>query len=116
MTNAIIQYRELDIKLAKCRTKYGGSESDEEDAILDMMDELWRNLTSAEQQQLNSEGPHFPLYHTDNLNYTVDIINSGLQYVCLVCGYTKYYQTLTNQIKCYYDFRKHGLIPIKNNI
>jgi len=53
-------YRELQLKMGLVREKYRGSDSEEEDDILDEMDLHWGELTPEEQNYLNThKGPHY---------------------------------------------------------
>lgn len=57
MNDAFSRYRELEEQLVRIRWMYQGMESDEEDAILEEMDEVWWRLTEEERQRLNEQKP-----------------------------------------------------------
>jgi hypothetical protein len=49
-------YRELVKRLFSVRDKYDWEDSDEEDALLDDLDDVWRKLSDAERDIIN-KGP-----------------------------------------------------------
>jgi hypothetical protein len=57
MTEVFAHYRQLERPLWMVRWRHEGEESVEEDAILDEMEDTWRNLTEDEQALLRLEGP-----------------------------------------------------------
>ena len=57
MDDALDRYRSLERKLAHVRWRHEGYESDEEDAILEEMDEIWLEMAELERDSVNSEGP-----------------------------------------------------------
>lgn len=52
MTAPLDQYLSLRAELARIRWAHAGSESPEEDALLDRMDEVWTTLSSADLAEL----------------------------------------------------------------
>jgi len=57
MTEYFLQYRDLEHRLWMTRWKHAGEESPEEDAILDDMEVVWKQLSDEEHSVLNAEGP-----------------------------------------------------------
>ena len=53
--NALQRYHDLQKRLVHIRWCHLGHESDEEDQLLDLMDEVWEKLTAGERDQLNEE-------------------------------------------------------------
>lgn len=49
------KYLDLEQKLLEIRIKNGPTDSEEEDNILDEMDEVWWNLSSEEQDEINAQ-------------------------------------------------------------
>jgi hypothetical protein len=57
MTKDLAHYRQLERRLWMARWMHEGQESAEEDAILDVMEEIWMSLVEDERALLRLEGP-----------------------------------------------------------
>ena len=57
MTEVLVLYRSLELRLWDARWRHAGEESPEEDTILDEMDQAWLKLSNDERNELRSEGP-----------------------------------------------------------
>jgi len=57
MTEHLVHYRQLELRLWMTRWRHEGEESAEEDAILDEMDDAWSGLSEDERNLLRHEGP-----------------------------------------------------------
>jgi len=57
MSDALLRYRSLERKLIHTRWINQGYESDEEEALLEDIDEVWWQLTDAERNMVNKERP-----------------------------------------------------------
>ena len=73
MSEAFERYRSLERDLIYIRWQHAGFESDKEETILDVMEEVWYELNKKEQQLLYSEG-------------TKSLIRDTIPHYCLIDG------------------------------
>lgn len=64
----ISQYKQLQQKLTNTRRINSGSESPEEDVLLEEMDDVWQQLTDVERQTISSEPPRGDQIHKTKEN------------------------------------------------
>lgn len=58
MSNALAEYRRLEIELFEIRRRNQQRESEEEDRHLEKMDEVWKRLSAEDRAQLDTDDQH----------------------------------------------------------
>lgn len=77
MSAALARYRELEVELRTIRARAGRGGAEEEMPTIEAMSRVWFQLTDAEREQLDAEGPTCdPPPHTCAICQTGELVRS----------------------------------------